>query len=167
MSNAIFCLNGHFVAAFNRTLRARSGAHLRALMERASQNEGEEQWARFCTECGASNINCCQHCNTLIGYPYVRYRPSYCSGCGKAFPWTESALTAAREYTEELQQLDQAEKLNLNRSIVDLTNDTERTPLAANRFKEFMTKIGPSAATVLTETIKSVVSEAAKKYMGL
>jgi len=63
--------------------------------------------------------------------------------------------------------LNEIEKTNLNRIIVDLTSETERTPLAVNRFKVFMTKIGPSAATILTETIKAVVSEAAKKMLGL
>ena len=165
--NAIYCLSGHFIAVFNRTIRARSGAHLRALMERASQNEGEERPARFCTKCGAATISACQHCQTKFEYRFVGDRPSYCGGCGKALPWTEAALSAAREYTEELSQLNEIEKTNLNRIIVDLTSETERTPLAVNRFKVFMTKIGPSAATILTETIKAVVSEAAKKMLGL
>ena len=45
--------------------------------------------------------------------------------------------------------------------------NTVRTPLAANRFKKFMIKIGPVAAGVLQKIIETIATEAAKKAAGL
>jgi hypothetical protein len=96
----------------------------------------------------------------------VGNRPGYCGGCGKAFPWTETALSAAKEYTDELDQLSPEEKTMLKGTFDDLTIDTARTPLAANRFKKFMSKMGPNAAGVLSKIVETVMTEAVKKMMG-
>jgi len=84
----------------------------------------------------------------------------------KPFPWTETALAAAREYTDDLDELSAEEKATLKGTFDDLAVDTARTPLAANRFKKFMTKVGPVAADVLQKIIETVATEAAKKAMG-
>lgn len=76
------------------------------------------------------------------------------------------ALFAAKEYTDDLDQLSAAEKTQLKATLDDLTSDSARTPLAANRFKRFVSKIGPAAGDVLTKIIVNVISETAKKYMG-
>jgi hypothetical protein len=55
----------------------------------------------------------------------------------------------------------------LKATFDDLTSDTARTPLAANRFKKFVSKIGPVAGDVLTKIIVDFATEAVKKYMGL
>ena len=99
------------------------------------------------------------------GGPYKP--PSYCGECGNPFPWTETALRAAREYTDELDQLSPEEKTLLKGTFDELTSDTPRTPLAASRFKKFMTKVGPVAGSVLQKTIETVVTGAAKKMIGL
>ena len=93
--------------------------------------------------------------------------PRYCGECGKPFPWTETALEAAREYADDLDQLSSEEKAKLKATFDDLTIDTIRTPLAANRFKKFMTKVGPAAGGVLQKILEAVATEAAKKSMGL
>ena len=49
----------------------------------------------------------------------------------------------------------------------DLTSDTARTPLAASRFKKFTNKIGPVASSILQKIIETVLTEAAKKSIGL
>jgi hypothetical protein len=96
------------------------------------------------------------------------YRPpKYCEECGTAFPWTEIALCAAKEYTDDLEQLNAAEKAALKGTIDDLTSDTPRTPVAANRFKTFMNQIGPVAGSVLQKIVEAVATEAAKKSIGL
>jgi hypothetical protein len=130
----------------------------------------------FCTDCGAATIEECQTCHWQIagvssdgwmggGSPYVP--PKYCGECGRPFPWTERALSAAKEYTDEIDGLRPEEKTELKETFDDLAADTPRTPLAASRFKKFMSKIGPGAATVLQKVIESVATEAAKKMMGL
>jgi hypothetical protein len=96
------------------------------------------------------------------------YRPpKYCGECGKPFPWTEAALSAAKEYADEL-DLNADEKEKLKSSIDDLTSDTSRTQLAASRFKKFMAKVTPEAGKALLQVVVSVATEEAnKKLMGL
>jgi hypothetical protein len=93
--------------------------------------------------------------------------PKYCGQCGHPFPWTETALEAAKEYTDDLEQLTAAEKILFKETLDDLTRDTPRTPLAANRFKRLLNKIGPVAGSVLQKLMETVVTEAVKKSMGL
>jgi hypothetical protein len=100
-----------------------------------------------------------------MGGPYRL--PRFCGECGGPFPWMETAVSTAKEDTEDLAQLNIDEKGELNRTIDDQTRDTPRTPLAAGRFKKLMSKIGPSAATVLNKVVETVATEAAKKMVGL
>lgn len=130
----------------------------------------------FCEKCGAATIDQCQACNWPIagigpnswmggGGPFEP--PRYCGECGKPFPWTEMTLAAAKEYTDELDQLSPDEKATLKGTFDDLTSDTARTPLAASRFKKFIHKIGPVAGGVLQKIVETIATEAAKKSMGL
>lgn len=73
------------------------------------------------------------------------------------------ALSAAKEYTDDLDQLSAEEKTALKATFDDLTSDTARTPLAANRFKNFVTKLGPVAGDALAKIIVNVATEAAKR----
>lgn len=129
----------------------------------------------FCEECGAATIEECQACGWPIAgigpTAWMRgsgpYRPpKYCGACGNPFPWTESALSTAREYSDEITQLTPEEKNVLKGTLDDLTNDTDRTPLAARRFKKLTSKIGPGASGVLQKILETVVSEATKRMMG-
>lgn len=163
----MYCLNGDYVGVVNPILRAKSWGQLQAMMERASQHEGQERLPAFCARCGAQNISACQYCQAPIELRHVGSRPGYCGGCGKPFPWTETAVSAAKEYTDELDQLSPEEKTMLKGTFDDLTIDTARTPLAANRFKKLMNKIGPNAAGVLSKIVETVMTEAVKKMMGL
>src|ERR1019366_5408672 len=83
----------------------------------------------FCTDCGAATIEECQSCHWPIagvgsqswmggGGPYQP--PKYCQECGKPFPWTEMALSAAREYTDGIDQLSPEEKKQLKGTFDDL-----------------------------------------------
>jgi len=130
----------------------------------------------YCEDCGAPTIEQCQTCSWPIagpsptawmggGGPYKP--PRYCGECGKPFPWTEIALAAAREYADDLDELSLEEKSTLKGTFDDLTVDTARTPLAANRFKKFMAKVGPAAGGVLQKIVETVATEAAKKAIGL
>jgi Uncharacterized protein conserved in bacteria (DUF2321) len=47
-----------------------------------------------------------------------QYRPPrYCGECGTPFPWTETALQAAKEYTDDLEQLTLEEKATLEGNL--------------------------------------------------
>jgi hypothetical protein len=130
----------------------------------------------FCEERGAPTIDQCQTCHWPIaglgpdswmrgGGPFKP--PNYCGECGNPFPWTATAVAAAKEYTDELDQLSAEEKDALKNTFADLTSDTARTPLAAGRFKKFINKIGPTAGGMLQKIIETVLTEAAKKAIGL
>ena len=129
----------------------------------------------FCEQCGTATISECQTCGWPIagigpdswmggGGPYKP--PKFCGECGRPFPWTEMALSAAKEYTDDLDQLSAEEKTTLKGTFDDLTSDTPRTFLAANRFKKFVSKIGPVAGGVLQKIIETIATEAAKKHLG-
>jgi hypothetical protein len=128
----------------------------------------------FCEKCGAVAINECQTCDWPIagegdaqfgGGPFRL--PKFCEGCGDPFPWTKTALLAAKEYTEDLNELSAEEKTVLKATFDDLMSDTARTPLAANRFKTFVSKIGAVEGDVLKSILESVITQAAKKSMDL
>lgn len=93
--------------------------------------------------------------------------PKYCGECGHQFPWTETTLAAAREYTDNLEQLTASEKIQLKETFDDLTRDTARTPVAAGRFKRLLDKVGPTAGCVLQKLMEAVATEAVKKFIGL
>ena len=164
MANAMYCLNGHYVGVANPTLHARSWGQFNAMM---AQQETATKLPAFCTKCGATNISACPHCRTPIEMEYMTSTPGYCGGCGKPFPWTEIALTAAKEYTDELDQLSPEDKKALKGTFDDLTSDTAKTPLAASRFKKFMSKVGPGAEGVFKKFVEAVATEAAKKMVGM
>lgn len=121
----------------------------------------------FCSECGARSVSKCDHCQSpIVIRQLFSDRPSYCSVCGKPFPWTERALSATKEYTDEL-ELSPEDKTKLKTTFDDLTVDTPRTEMAVHHFKKFMQKIGPTAGDVLIKIMVNVATEAAKKGMGL
>jgi hypothetical protein len=134
-------------------------------MERAS-HEGPKKPQPFCTKCGAKTLATCQHCNAPILFRFAGDRAAYCSDCGKPFPWTETALAAAKEFADEL-EISDSDKSKLKATFDDLTTDTPRMELAAHRFKNFVKKIGPAAGDVLTKIMVNVATEAAKKGMGM
>jgi hypothetical protein len=165
MANSVYCVNGHYVSLIDRIPRARSAGHLRAMMERASQYEGQGRVAAFCTKCGAVNISACQHCQTPMEHKYVGDRHSYCGACGKPFPWTETALMIAREYTDELDELSTEDKTTLKATFVDLTVDSPKTEIAASRFKRILRKLAPDVGETIRKTIVEIASETASKLI--
>lgn len=147
---AQICLNGHIVTEF-----AAGSPHYR-----------EE----FCSRCGARTITACENCKADIrgylhgsGYMGSMARPAFCQYCGHAFPWTTSALVAAREMADELDGLKPDERDALKGSLDDLVRDTVRTPLAVVRFKKLAAKAGKEGAAGLREVLISVVTETVRR----
>jgi hypothetical protein len=152
---AQICLNGHVV--------------LHSLRDRP-------QWRKaYCEECGAKTIHTCQSCDWPIqgfgpdhwmaGRQYQT--PKFCGRCGGAFPWTERALAAARDYTDDLEELNVEEKTSLKGTFDDLANDTPHTPVALSRFRRLLEKIAPAAGQGLLQIIVSVATDEVKRQLGL
>src|SRR5260370_42705987 len=122
---------------------------------------------KFCEDCGAPTIDQCQACcwpiaglgpNSWMGDGGPFKPPNYCGECGSPFPWTETALAAAKEYTDELEQLSPEEKDTLKKTIASLTNDTSPTPLAASRFKKFTNQNCPFRSSIMQKNNQTVFS---------
>jgi hypothetical protein len=126
-----------------------------------------------CSQCGQKTIIECPGCHAKIRGQYhiqgvggsnkLRNAPAFCHECGNPYPWTESRLSAAREYVRELDRLTDNEKGILERSLDDLVRDTPNTPVAVMRFKTLTAKAGPTAIEVLKGILIEVVKEATKK----
>jgi hypothetical protein len=88
-----------------------------------------------------------------------------CGVCGNPFPWTETALQAATEYTDEIEELNVEDKTALKETFRDLTVDSPRTPLAMKRFKRFLTGAGPVAQEMVTKILSDVMTQSVKTFL--
>lgn len=135
----------------------------------ASMRLSPEFNEKFCATCGAETITACPECKAPIrgqlrgSYSATYKAPRFCHGCGKALPWTASALQAARMYAEELNELSSEERQQLKGTLDDLVKDTPATPLAAARFKKLLRKAGSGALEVMRKLVIDIASETAKK----
>ena len=157
---AVICVNGHLVNdSFHRVARKNS---------------------EFCPRCGERTISACEQCHTPIpgdlhnsaedefvfyGGPSMYEQPAYCRGCGKPFPWTVTALAAAKDYASELEGLSEDERRVLSESLDDLVTEGPRTAVAASRFRRLAAKAGASAIEGFRSIMVDVVSEAVRKQM--
>lgn len=160
MFEAIYCENGHFVASKPEVPDY--------MLRRGRMDEGfQKQLERlaFCTRCGRPSLGVCPGCKASIVADDER--PSYCGSCGKPYPWTQVALQAANEYTDELDGLSEGDKATLKGSFSDLTMDTARTPLAASRFKRILAAAGPTAKDMVSEILKGTLTNVAKELLGI
>lgn len=125
----------------------------------------------FCEECGSPTITACPECaspiqgagrNSMFDHFTV---PKFCAKCGSPYPWTKAKLQAALDLTKEVENLDNDEKVMLEKSIDDLVKDTPDKVVAAIRFKKLMVKVGQGASSAFREILVDVVSESAKKLL--
>jgi hypothetical protein len=154
---AELCLNGHVITG--------------------DIEEEPEKRSEFCKECGAKTIRNCPECGArLRGDHVVREAyhdritrmttPSYCHGCGTAFPWTNARIAAAKEHAAEIEGLDEHERQQLPGIIDDLASGGSRTELAAGRFNRIMKKVAPAVSSVFRKVVVDIASETAKKLLG-
>lgn len=141
----IYCLNGHSIATVKLT---------------------EESPRQFCTECGNGVISACQNCQEPIDPTIKMKRPAYCGGCGKPFPWTEAAVQAANEYTDEIEELSPEDKVALKETFPDLTTDTSRTPLAMKQFNRILSGAGSMAKEMVTKILTDVMTDSVKNFLS-
>lgn len=64
----------------------------------------EVERLNHCAKCGEPSLIACLSCEAVI--PKERTRPSYCSVCGKPFPWTEKDLSTANTGNDEFGPLE-------------------------------------------------------------
>ena len=128
----------------------------------------------YCSKCGAATIMHCEDCGALIRGDYEEpdvfesfeyERPSFCYKCGSPYPWTKTALHAARELAQTLEGLDEKEVQELRKSLEDLVRETPRTKVAETRFKRIMKKVGSDGYQAMRDILISVVSEAVRKSL--
>ncbi len=146
----------------------------------------------FCGKCGASTINNCPNCNAPIGGYYheahVAYEeldtmvneilnpppeiildyttpPSFCPGCGKPYPWTETKLKSAHELADLLEDLSSEEREIFKKSFDDIVQDTPQTAVAANKIKILVAKVSKIAAEQIRKLVVEIASETAKKII--
>jgi hypothetical protein len=141
----------------------------------ASQQFSPDLGQKFCGKCGEETITECTFCASPIRgllitpgklRPKREYNPpSYCYECGKAYPWTEEKLNAAKDLAELLDELSEAEREQLKMSLDDLVADGPRTIVAQTRFKRILSKTGPEIATGFKDILVDVVSETVKKSL--
>lgn len=147
------CLNGHVISNY------------------VEEESAQQMW---CHRCGQPTIDKCPACNGPLRGGH-KFRPvstnpkpdAYCLHCGRPLPWTEQAMSAAKEYADELTELDQSEKALLKSTLDDIASDTPRTNLAISRFKKLAAKVGPSAGEMLRKLVMDLATDAAKKHLGL
>lgn len=149
---ALVCLNGHQI------------------------NRGFYDYPQFnttyCSKCGAATIHQCPECQTDIRGSYRdsmsfssdNTPPDYCHNCGKPYPWTAARLEVARELIQELDETDE-NKTRLADSLVDIAANTPRTPLAAERMRRVLEKLGGHLGIALREILVDISSETAKKIL--
>jgi hypothetical protein len=118
--NTVYCASGHYIDAYNKGCRS-----WQAVVRTRAEEEREDapHRAKFCATCGAKNLSACEHCETPIRTViHHRGRPSYCVECARPFPWTVTALNAAKEYADELDELSQEDKAVLKTTFDALCN---------------------------------------------
>jgi hypothetical protein len=151
---ALICKNGHVITDLLKS--------------------NPENAVKFCKRCGAENVSACLICNEEIrGYRHMRgvvgffgyTRPSFCVHCGKPYPWTEAALKAAAELSEESDELSREEKDILITSIGTVVQDSPEAPVAAARFRKLMAKVGKGTVEGFRSILVDVISETVKKTM--
>ena len=99
----------------------------------------------------------------MLDYNTTLTRRSFCPNCGKPYTWTEAALKAAQELSDELENLSPEERDLLKKSIDDIVRETPQATVAVSRFKRLVAKAGPVAADMYREILLPLLSEAIKK----
>ena len=152
MSIILYCEQGHDLSVLDHT---RIGHSMSSRVAAAQRQAFQDRMPRqpFCTKCGKPTIDACRECNAKIS---KGARPSYCGQCGKPFPWTDAALTAANALAAESEELSDLDKANLRASLPSLTVDTPDTQLAILRFKKIAGKAGPVIGKGIWEIVKQV-----------
>jgi hypothetical protein len=153
------CRNGHVITALLKTFPATG--------------------QKFCDKCGESTICACEFCHTPmkgadlvamaldVFYKVPRFAHSYCSACGKPYPWTQKRMDAAMDAAREVDGIDESELNLLGTSLHELGRDTPQSDVAIIRWKKFLAKAGGTVGPILTKLISEIATSEIKRKMGL
>lgn len=130
----------------------------------------------FCDICGAKTIITCPNCNSKIRGDYevenitfidstMSSAPSYCYNCGKPYPWTDSALKAARELLAIDDTLSQDELDYFTENMTSITVDTPNTKVVSTKLKIYLNKAGSAIVSAFKDIVVEIGSETAKKII--
>lgn len=139
---------------------------------------------KFCQECGAATIIACPTCGAEIQGVRIEVSqswadagrgvskmvpgrpvdvPSYCSNCGKPYPWTENKIMTAIQMFADFGNLDDGEKKTIEEDINNIAKDIPQAELSAMRIKRIWEKYGLVAYNVVMEFASKTAAEILKK----
>jgi hypothetical protein len=137
-----------------------------------------EKQKKFCQKCGAATIIACKTCNEKIQGAQIKASqdftvgghwsdtrtvyskmlpgfptgvPSYCSNCGKPYPWTENKIMTAIQILAEFGNLDEEEKKTINQDVENIAKDVPEAELSARRIKRIWEKCSRAGYEVIME----------------
>jgi hypothetical protein len=88
--------------------------------------------------------------------------PDYCPECGKPYPWRATALSAAMEAADELDELSEEDRKKLKGALADIATDNPRTDLAVTRIKKIALSLGSFGKSVLQKVALDIASAKAR-----
>ena len=103
--------------------------------------------------------------SSSIEYPHNNTK--YCHECGRPYPWTEEKIKVLEETIDLMDKLTDLEKEEFKKDVLDISNDSPRTSLAALKIKKMRTKIGKEIWVVAKEILFQIGTETALKGMNL
>jgi hypothetical protein len=92
--------------------------------------------------------------------------PKYCSYCGAAFPWQQSAIDNLTGIFRE-SDLSPQDIAIAEAALPDILQDTPKTESASLRLKRIMGKLGKPLYDISIKVVTDIASETAKKTIGL
>jgi hypothetical protein len=116
-----------------------------------------------CTKCGSKCIHQCLSCKLPIRgrvkYSAVKYDcPSFCHGCGKAYPWMDDKLRTAKDLLLHAEELSYEERTELS-GLLQYVMSNPKADLAPAKSKLISIKIQKVAGP-----IKDLVTDLLAKY---
>lgn len=152
-------------------------------------NYHPEKQKKFCQECGAATIIACPTCDEKIQGTEIKLRqdfavgpdgpagrivhskilsgrpagvPSYCSNCGKPYPWTENKIMIAIQILAEFGNLNEEEKKTINQDIENIAKDVPEAELSARRIKRIWEKCSRAGYEVIMELASRTAAQILK-----
>jgi hypothetical protein len=135
-----------------------------------------ERQERRCSRCGAETILKCPKCAANIRGDYhvdgvfgggEWTPPRFCHECGQAYQWTQAKISTTNELIDELDELSDEDKVRLKSSVDELVRDAPSAEIAALRVKKAFLRLGKLSGDSLRQLLVDILSETAKKMMGL